>query len=83
MEVVNTLDYSAAVEAGCDDMVDLDELNKATLLYNLANRYKKEEIEIYTWVGPILLALNPFKRCPHYMGADFDNRYKEMIDPNK
>ena len=41
-DVVDTLDYSEAVEETEDDMVDLDELNKATLLYNLANRYKKE-----------------------------------------
>jgi len=43
-------------------MGDIDELNNATLLYNLGNRYKKDEI--YTYVGPILLALNPFKALP-------------------
>lgn len=37
--VADTYDYSAMTEAGCDDMVDIDELNSATLLYNLANRY--------------------------------------------
>jgi myosin-5 len=69
-------------EEGCDDMVDIDELNSATLLYNLANRYKREEMEIYTWVGPILLALNPFKRCPHYEGQEFENLYRRITDPN-
>lgn len=44
---------------GIEDMVEIDELNPATLLFNLANRYKKDEI--YTYVGPILLACNPFK----------------------
>jgi myosin heavy subunit len=39
-------------------MVEIDELNSASLVYNLANRYKKKLI--YTYVGPILLALNPF-----------------------
>ena len=42
-------------------MVEIDELNPATLLYNLMARYKREKIEIYTYVGPILLVLNPFK----------------------
>jgi myosin-5 len=60
-------------EVGCDDMVDIDELNSATLLYNLANRYMRQEMEIYTWVGPILLALNPFKACPHYDTPEFTN----------
>ena len=43
-------------------MVEIDELNPATLLFNLANRYKRDEI--YTYVGPILLACNPFKGIP-------------------
>ena len=32
----NTLDYSKLAEKGIDDMVDIDELNPATLLYNLS-----------------------------------------------
>jgi myosin heavy subunit len=80
--IVDTLDYSAMTEAGCDDMVDIDELNSATLLYNLANRYKREEMEIYTWVGPILLALNPFKACPHYEGKEFEDLYRRITDVN-
>lgn len=40
-------------------MVEIDELNHATLLHNLFKRYCKDEI--YTYVGPVLLAMNPFK----------------------
>jgi myosin heavy subunit len=40
-------------------MVDIDELNHATLMQNIAARYNKNEI--YTYVGPIILAMNPFK----------------------
>jgi myosin V len=40
-------------------MVDIDELNNATLMQNLAARYEKNEI--YTYVGPIILAMNPFQ----------------------
>ncbi len=39
-------------------MVDIDELNHATLLQNLEARYNRDEI--YTYVGPIILAVNPF-----------------------
>ena len=44
-------------------MVEIDELNHATLLYNLYKRYTKDEI--YTYVGPILLAMNPFKNLDY------------------
>jgi len=53
------MDYSQKSEEGLSDMVEIDELNNATLLYNLFKRYEKDEI--YTYVGPILLAMNPFK----------------------
>lgn len=44
-------------------MVEIDELNPASLLFNLMTRYKRDDI--YTYVGPILLVLNPFKAIPH------------------
>lgn len=40
-------------------MVEIDELNHATLMQNLFARYKNNNI--YTYVGPIILAMNPFK----------------------
>jgi myosin heavy subunit len=40
-------------------MVDIDELNNATLMQNLAARYAVDQI--YTYVGPIILAINPFR----------------------
>jgi myosin heavy subunit len=58
----NTLEYSKMAERGIDDMVEIDELNPATLLYNLSQKYKKDGI--YCYVGPILLAMNPFKFIP-------------------
>lgn len=59
-------------ERGIDDMVEIDELNPASLLYNLMTRYRRDEI--YTYVGPILLVLNPFKAIPH-LGTD-ENRMR-------
>lgn len=57
-----TFEFSKMADAGIEDMVEIDELNPATLLFNLANRYKRDDI--YTYVGPILLAANPFKGVP-------------------
>jgi myosin heavy subunit len=57
------MEYSKIAEKGIADMVDIDELNHATLLHNLYSRYCNDEI--YTYVGPILLAMNPFKDMNH------------------
>lgn len=57
--VEHTMDYSQTASKGIPDMVDIDELNHATLMHNLQVRYSKDEI--YTYVGPIILAMNPFK----------------------
>ena len=50
-------------EDGLSDMIDIDELNHATILFNLYRRYIEDEI--YTYVGPTLLAVNPFKNMSH------------------
>lgn len=39
-------------------MTDMECLNEAELLYNLKKRYLNKEI--YTYVGPTLIAMNPF-----------------------
>ena len=50
-------------DKGLQDMIDIDELNHATILWNLYKRYIADDI--YTYVGPTLLAVNPFKRMDH------------------
>lgn len=57
--VDSTMDYSHTANKGLPDMVDIDELNHATLMHNLYSRYRMDQI--YTYVGPIILAMNPFK----------------------
>jgi myosin heavy subunit len=44
---------------GYDDMVEMECLSEAELLYNLRLRYIKEMI--FTYVGPTLIVLNPYK----------------------
>jgi myosin heavy subunit len=47
-----------------ENMVMLNDLNNASLLHNLRIRFKREEI--YTNVGAILVAVNPFRLLPIY-----------------
>jgi myosin heavy subunit len=53
-----TLEYSKMAEAGLNDMVEIDELNPATFLFNMSQMYHRYDIFVY--VGPILLVMNPF-----------------------
>lgn len=46
------------------DMVQFEDLSEAALLHNLRLRFARDEI--YTDVGAILLALNPFQELPLY-----------------
>ena len=46
-----------------DDMVNIDCLNEAELLLNLRSRFLENE-EIFTYVGPTLLIINPYKLLP-------------------
>lgn len=77
VEIRRTLDFSKVSEQGVADMVEIDELNSASLVYNLATRYRKKQI--YTYVGPILLALNPFGPVEGVTGPEVVARYKEVI----
>ena len=46
-----------------NDMVDMEVINDAELLVNLKKRYEKNLI--FTYVGPTLLVVNPFKAIPN------------------
>lgn len=54
----------AQTEQGVANMVNLRELNEASILHNLRVRFARDEI--YTSVGSILVAVNPFKLLPLY-----------------
>ncbi|KAM8780819.1 unconventional myosin-IXa isoform 4-T4 [Rhynchonycteris naso] len=56
-----------------DDLCSLPDLNEKTLLENLRNRFKREKI--YTYVGSILIVINPFKFLPIY-----NPKYVKMYD---
>lgn len=71
-----TEEYSKMSEAGIDDMVDIDELNPATLLFNMAQLYSRYDIFVY--VGPILLVMNPFKALPALATPELKAEYMKI-----
>ncbi|XP_071345310.1 unconventional myosin-IXAa isoform X2 [Trachinotus anak] len=55
------------------DLCSLTELNERSLLDNLRSRFRQEKI--YTYVGSILIVINPFKFLPIY-----NPKYVKMYD---
>jgi myosin V len=47
-----------------ENLVDLDELSEGAILHHVRKRFKKHQI--YTHVGAILVAVNPFERLDIY-----------------
>lgn len=66
---------------GVDDLMQLSYLNEPSVLYNLQYRYDRDMI--YTKAGPVLVAINPFKKVPLY-GNEFIEgyRHKTIVSPH-
>uniref|UniRef100_J3N3L0 Myosin motor domain-containing protein n=1 Tax=Oryza brachyantha TaxID=4533 RepID=J3N3L0_ORYBR len=58
---------------GVDDLMQLSYLSEPSVLYNLQYRYSQDLI--YTKAGPVLVAVNPFKKVPLY-GNEYINAYR-------
>ncbi|XP_076939107.1 myosin-1-like [Bidens hawaiensis] len=58
---------------GVDDLMQLSYLNEPSVLYNLQYRYDRDMI--YSKAGPVLVAINPFKKIPLY-GSEYIEAYK-------
>nr|CAD1819013.1 unnamed protein product [Ananas comosus var. bracteatus] len=63
-----------ASPCGVDDMTRLAYLHEPGVLQNLRSRYDMNEI--YTYVGSILIAVNPFRRLPHLYDKHMMEQYK-------
>ncbi|XP_021114292.1 unconventional myosin-X isoform X2 [Heterocephalus glaber] len=48
-----------AHEEGVDDMASLSELHSGSIMYNLFQRYRRNQI--YTYIGSILASVNPYQ----------------------
>ncbi|XP_016319659.1 myosin-IIIb [Sinocyclocheilus anshuiensis] len=58
-----------------DDLVNLEVLDEETIIAHLQRRY--QELQIYTYVGDILIALNPFQNLNIY-SPQFSKLYHGM-----
>ncbi|KAK3153985.1 hypothetical protein QOZ80_2BG0184230 [Eleusine coracana subsp. coracana] len=66
---------------GVDDLMQLSYLSEPSVLYNLQYRYSQDKI--YTKAGPVLVAVNPFKKVSLY-GNEYIDAYrnKSMDSPH-
>ena len=65
MELANAPLSQADIAEGADnDMIALQHLHEPAILHAVSERYFRGEI--YTWTGPVLIAVNPFQRLPLY-----------------
>ncbi|KAL6643249.1 hypothetical protein ACP70R_021430 [Stipagrostis hirtigluma subsp. patula] len=66
---------------GVDDLMQLSYLSEPSVLYNLQYRYAQDMI--YTKAGPVLVAVNPFKKVSLY-GNEYIDAYrnKTMDSPH-
>lgn len=61
-----------------ENLVDLDELTEGAILHHIRNRFNKKHI--YTHVGSILVAVNPFENLDIYGDRDI-RRAQETSHP--
>lgn len=65
VELANPPLSEQEVREGSDaDMISLPHLHEPAILHAVSERYFRGEI--YTWTGPVLIAVNPFQRLPLY-----------------
>lgn len=57
-----------------EDLVDIDPLNDAELMKCLELRYRDDEI--YCFVGPTLISINPYKGIPKYQDIKWEKMFR-------
>uniref|UniRef100_A0A8C4ZP39 Myosin X n=1 Tax=Gadus morhua TaxID=8049 RepID=A0A8C4ZP39_GADMO len=61
---------------GVEDMATLDDLHDGAIMHNLHLRYQHRKI--YTYIGSILAAVNPYQPVPELYGPDAVERYSRQ-----
>ena len=70
VELANANLSDAELAEGRDnDLITLPHLHEPAILHAIAQRFNRSEI--YTWTGPVLIAVNPFERLPLYTNVSF------------
>jgi len=65
VELANTpLSEEEKGEGKDNDMITLPHLHEPAILHAIGERF--DQGKIYTWTGPVLIAVNPFQRLPLY-----------------
>lgn len=59
------------------DLIKLQNVHQATILHTLRSRFGRDQI--YTSIGPILVALNPFKWIPGIYDDVMKANYKDKV----
>ena len=74
---------SEAVLSQSDDLSHLHDLNEAILLSNLNKRYcAKPEPRIYTYTGPIIIAINPYTYLDPPCETDYQSKPRGANPPH-
>ena len=72
------------IKTGVDDMVMLSEINENAILKNLEKRYNNDSI--YTYIGNVLISLNPFKAIPDLYSQkkllEYRGKYAYELSPH-
>ena len=73
VELANTpLSDQEKAEGKDNDMITLPHLHEPAILHAVGERFDRGEI--YTWTGPVLIAVNPFQRLPLYTNVSTFSR---------
>ena len=82
VELANTkLSEEERLSGADNDLITLPHLHEPALLHALSERFFHGKI--YTWTGPVLIAVNPFQRLPLYTDVSFSSHRKESYAASK
>ena len=56
--------------SGVEDMVLLSKISEDAIAENLRKRYMDDFI--YTYIGPVLIAVNPYKQMPYFTDKEIE-----------
>ncbi|XP_063001784.1 unconventional myosin-Ie-like [Elgaria multicarinata webbii] len=57
-------------QSGVDDMVLLSKISEDAIVENLKKRFMDDYI--FTYIGPVLISVNPFKQLPYFTDREID-----------
>ncbi|CAA22641.1 myosin type V [Schizosaccharomyces pombe] len=80
----NGLPFLRSINSDADDLTDLSYLNEPSVLDALSTRYN--QLQIYTYSGIVLIAVNPFQRLPnlytHEIVRAYSEKSRDELDPH-